>query len=461
LGIDTCELSGGSSIVVVKVKDKDYTAMPNQDQYVSPYLWDKDTEWHKLKLVIHQGYFSVYLDGAVVAENEKYTDGDDTVNVSYISFPGWQHSTPGNEYDNIAIYTNSFPPSATENNYCGTEIEVQSDSSDWINTGLSISSGEIIKVGTTGLISVCCGTSPLDIGPDGASSPGSSNFPGPGLNNYSLIGRIGETGTPFFIGSKFTRRLYEGGTLYLIVNDDPRHDNTGSFLATISTFELDSNAVICDINGDGKTGLEEAINALQIVAGINREVSNDGFTYAELSGNTFQATETDYPTCTFEVKFNNDNTLIGPEGDTYSYILDNGTIIMSDNDGGTNTIRVVSRQDSVITAQFTYTGETYIEETGWGDVDFSSLNNNATALKDWFIANGFWPGSTITSDGRVTNQNATFDGQWWIENNVFYFTYPEVDGCVDYKAYKLVNNQLMFATDANHSATITLTPSDN
>lgn len=105
LGIATCEPWGGGSNITVKVKDKNYTGASNQE-HSSPYPWTKDTEWHNIKLVINKGVFSVYLDGTAVVENESYADGDDMINASYITFPGWQHSTPGNEYDNIKIYTN-------------------------------------------------------------------------------------------------------------------------------------------------------------------------------------------------------------------------------------------------------------------------------------------------------------------------------------------------------------------
>ena len=88
----------------------------------------------------------------------------------------------------------------------------------------------------------------------------------------------------------------------------------------------------------------------------------------------------------------------------------------------------------------------------WG-TDFSSLNNDATELKNWFIANGWWPGSAILADGRVTNQDASIDGKWWIDNNVLYIDYPEEDGCVDNKAYKLETDRLMFATDADNTST--------
>ncbi len=90
-------------------------------------------------------------------------------------------------------------------------------------------------------------------------------------------------------------------------------------------------------------------------------------------------------------------------------------------------------------------------------MDFSPLNNDANALANRFMTNGFWPGTTLTADGRVVVAGNPVEGKWQIQNNILYFSEPE-GGCVDYKAYKLENNHLMFATDADHTATYTMVP---
>jgi len=77
------------------------------------------------------------------------------------------------------------------------------------------------------------------------------------------------------------------------------------------------------------------------------------------------------------------------------------------------------------------------------------LNNSVEALKDWFLVNGLWD-ATLTADGRVLHPPYATEGNWWIENNIFYFTDP--DGtCVDYKAFKLENDQLYLQTDAPYT----------
>jgi hypothetical protein len=179
-----------------------------------------------------------------------------------------------------------------------------------------------------------------------------------------------------------------------------------------------------------------------------------GFTYAELSGNTFQLTNIEFPTCVEEVTFINNKQYIGPDGGTYDYTISNGCIDLgiSSNSG----LCVISRKGDEIIAEFSTNGGEFVDQTDQWGIDFSFLNNDATALKNWFVTNGFWPNSAILADGRVTNQDASSDGNWWIDQNVFYFAYPESDGCVDYKAYKLVNDRLMFATDAAHTQTYSI-----
>ena len=180
-----------------------------------------------------------------------------------------------------------------------------------------------------------------------------------------------------------------------------------------------------------------------------------GFTQDELSGKTFRFTDDDYPSCVFDITFINDHQFVESDGGTYNYIIENGSIVISDPPVST-TITVQSRNGSVITVSSSVTGGSFEDRTDTWLTDFSILNNSAIELKDWFIANGFWPNSAITADGRVINQAASFDGSWWINDNVFYFAYPEDDGCVDYKAYKLVNDRLMFATDADNTSTYTM-----
>jgi hypothetical protein len=61
------------------------------------------------------------------------------------------------------------------------------------------------------------------------------SFLAPGLNCWSLVGRIGATGTIFFIGTTLNMPAPLSGELYLAFNDDFYPNNSGDFVATITT----------------------------------------------------------------------------------------------------------------------------------------------------------------------------------------------------------------------------------
>ena len=197
---------------------------------------------------------------------------------------------------------------------------------------------------------------------------------------------------------------------------------------------------------------KKSVNITPIIS-LLLDDDNNGFTYAELSGNTFQFIVAEYPTCVYEMSFDNENTLITIDGGIFNYTINNGSIVIDNGNGVTATASVQSRSNSTITGiSYTTSGSFEDRTNNWPGIDFPSLNNNVTNLKDWFVTNGWWPGSAILADGRVTNQDATIEGKWRIEENVLYIDHPGSDGCVDYKAYKLVNDRLMFATDAAHTS---------
>lgn len=61
------------------------------------------------------------------------------------------------------------------------------------------------------------------------------SFQAPGLNCWSLVGRIGTTGAIFFIGTSLKMAAPISGELYLAFNDDYYPNNSGDFVATITT----------------------------------------------------------------------------------------------------------------------------------------------------------------------------------------------------------------------------------
>jgi len=61
-------------------------------------------------------------------------------------------------------------------------------------------------------------------------------YPAPGLPCWSLIGKIGASGTPFEVGTSLDYTVPTGvsGELYVGVNDNDLSDNSGSWTVMIS-----------------------------------------------------------------------------------------------------------------------------------------------------------------------------------------------------------------------------------
>lgn len=65
-------------------------------------------------------------------------------------------------------------------------------------------------------------------GPQGHARFRSPTFyPLPGLPGGALIGRIGESGAPYYVGASFSGRAGGSGMLYLRIDDDILSDNEG------------------------------------------------------------------------------------------------------------------------------------------------------------------------------------------------------------------------------------------
>lgn len=103
----------------------------------------------------------------------------------------------------------------------------------WTDTGIDLQGGEHLSVSATGLVAHGGGG---EFGPDG--DPALTNF-GANLVNcvghVALIGRIADTGDPFFVGSSTSFAAIGDGRLFLGVNDIGVDNNAGSFAAEVVT----------------------------------------------------------------------------------------------------------------------------------------------------------------------------------------------------------------------------------
>jgi len=98
----------------------------------------------------------------------------------------------------------------------------------WQSMGVALHPGEVVTITARGkwLYSPKVGY----YGPEGAPRskyPAPSHYPLPNGIGGCLIGRIGEDGTPFYVGRQAIIRSGTTGLLYLRINDDIVTDNDG------------------------------------------------------------------------------------------------------------------------------------------------------------------------------------------------------------------------------------------
>lgn len=120
----------------------------------------------------------------------------------------------------------------------------------WTETGVWVTAGQTVAVRAGGEVLFCAPgvdrpENRCRVGPDGTflfdEAEIGRRFPLPAAGAgpapcYALIGKIGEHGRPFYVGSRMSLLATETGPLFLGVNDDHHDDNAGRFNAVI---ELD------------------------------------------------------------------------------------------------------------------------------------------------------------------------------------------------------------------------------
>jgi hypothetical protein len=103
---------------------------------------------------------------------------------------------------------------------------------DWQSTGVYLHSGEVFTVRAEGSWSYTPGEFH---GPDGHPRyPAPDFYPIPNVRGGVLIGRIGEDGTIFLVGSYFRSTARQEDLLYLRINDDILSDNVGWMKADVT-----------------------------------------------------------------------------------------------------------------------------------------------------------------------------------------------------------------------------------
>lgn len=104
----------------------------------------------------------------------------------------------------------------------------------WMNTGMTVAAGDKLQFAAQGtLVYNRRGDS---CGPQGTSWTDARDREDPLWNkpHGGLIGKIGDTGSPFFIGASATLTVDRNGVLFLGVNDYWYQGNTGEFTVTVT-----------------------------------------------------------------------------------------------------------------------------------------------------------------------------------------------------------------------------------
>lgn len=112
----------------------------------------------------------------------------------------------------------------------------------WDDTGILVHEEDPVTIVASGMVCYNYTCDPM-VGPEGSGlDPGADEplFLAPGLPTHSLIGKIGLSGDPFYIGPRYEFVALSSGTLYLSMNemnDSPVRwsDNQGSWSACIET----------------------------------------------------------------------------------------------------------------------------------------------------------------------------------------------------------------------------------
>ena len=103
----------------------------------------------------------------------------------------------------------------------------------WTDTGVDVRASQAVAFVSSG--QVRWGPDRRDGAAGERNSPYNQGRPMPNRNAAALIGKVGATGDPFFIGGdQAPIRMRGSGRLFLGINDDYLQDNTGSLRVTIA-----------------------------------------------------------------------------------------------------------------------------------------------------------------------------------------------------------------------------------
>ena len=106
----------------------------------------------------------------------------------------------------------------------------------WVNTGVDLKTGDALTISANGKWTNG-GTPAHYVGPDGFADVKHEKATLNSVNFAALIGKVGEAGTPFFVGGAYKGTSPGTGRLYLQINDEANDlafaDNDGELVVEV------------------------------------------------------------------------------------------------------------------------------------------------------------------------------------------------------------------------------------
>lgn len=193
-----------------------------------------DADWAK----VPEGQQIVWLKNGDTVHGQLYDIGGTSPLKITIKTASGEREFSSNEIGRIILARPANAVATTGNNPAlapatGSGISV-SPKQAWTATGLTVRKGEILTFNASGEVQLS--TDQNDIATPFGSKTGrkAANAPMPNVLAGALIGRIGNNGQPFAIGSGVSVPMPAAGQLFLAINDDGLDDNQGEYRVDIT-----------------------------------------------------------------------------------------------------------------------------------------------------------------------------------------------------------------------------------
>jgi hypothetical protein len=133
------------------------------------------------------------------------------------------------------------------------------NSQSWTNTRVTLLAGDTIVVLVQGIAAPNGWSVPSTlfwVGPEGFGGANHPENPVPAASDYSVVGKIGSGGIPFYVGGTARLVCHVSGDLYLGTNDQISYDNDGYYVAHVLS---DNRRIFTGVTPSGAEGIPEQV----------------------------------------------------------------------------------------------------------------------------------------------------------------------------------------------------------